>query len=107
MTLERVVILNPSTVTLSPSYVILNEVKNLRAGSAKSLRTSSVKDLWQNDPLPTGCKYTGRAGRNVKWKVDGICDRPPRLRSALLSCILSPAVRDDEPCPDEGQPNRR
>ena len=37
MTLERLVILNPSTVTLS---------------EAKSLRTSSVKDLWQNDPLP-------------------------------------------------------
>ena len=48
----RLVILNPSTVTLSPSSVILNEVKNLRAGSAKSLRTSSVKDLWQTDPLP-------------------------------------------------------
>jgi hypothetical protein len=37
MTLERLVILNPSPV-------ILNEVKNLRAGS--------VKDLWQNGPLP-------------------------------------------------------
>ncbi len=44
MTLARLVILNPSAVTLSPSYVILNEVKNLR--------TSSVKDLWQADPLP-------------------------------------------------------
>ena len=51
MTLARLVILNPSTVTLSPSYVILNEVKNLRAGTVKSLRTSSVKDLWQTDPL--------------------------------------------------------
>jgi len=34
---------------LSPLHVILNKVKNLRAGSVKSLRTSSVKDLWQND----------------------------------------------------------
>ena len=50
------VILSPSTVTPGPSHVILNEVKNLRAGSAKdlillrvdstkSLRTGSVKDL--------------------------------------------------------------
>jgi len=39
MTLVRPVILNSSTVTLS---------------KAKSLRTSSVKDLSQNDPLPTG-----------------------------------------------------
>ncbi len=62
MTLARLVILKPSTVTLSPSYVILNtfaslsvnSVKNLRTGSAKSLRTGSVKDLWQNDPLPGG-----------------------------------------------------
>ncbi len=38
MTLVRLVILNPSTFTLS---------------KAKSLRTSSVKDLWQSDPLPT------------------------------------------------------
>ena len=56
MTLERLVILNPSTVTPSPSApVILSKAKDLillRAGSAKSLRTSSVKDLWQNDPLP-------------------------------------------------------
>ena len=36
MTLGKLVILNPSIVTLS---------------NAKSLRTSSVKDLWQNDPL--------------------------------------------------------
>jgi hypothetical protein len=43
------VILNPSTVTLSPSApVILSKAKDLillRVDSAKSLRTSSVKDL--------------------------------------------------------------
>jgi hypothetical protein len=44
MTLAKLVILNSSTVTVSPSYVILNEVKNLRA--------NAVKDLWQNDLLP-------------------------------------------------------
>ena len=43
MTLARPVILNPSPV-------ILNEVKNLR--------TSSVKDLWQTDPLPAAAKAT-------------------------------------------------
>jgi len=47
MTLERLVILNPSTVTLSPSHpVILSNAKDLvllRVDSAKSLRTSSVK----------------------------------------------------------------
>jgi predicted nucleic acid-binding protein len=47
MTLERLVILNPSTVTLSPSHpVILSNAKDLvllRVNSAKSLRTSSVK----------------------------------------------------------------
>ena len=32
-------------VILSPSSVILNEVKNLRVNSAKSLRTGSAKDL--------------------------------------------------------------
>jgi len=63
MTLARLVILNPSTVTLSPSHVILNpsdpvilskakDLILLRAGSANSLRTASLMDLWQNDPLP-------------------------------------------------------
>jgi len=37
MTLARLVILTPSAVTLS---------------KAKNLRTGSVKDLWQTDPLP-------------------------------------------------------
>ena len=57
------VILNPSTVTPGPSHVILNpsdpvilskakDLILLRVDSAKSLRTSSVKDLWQTDPLP-------------------------------------------------------
>jgi len=57
MTLARLVILNASTVTLSPSRrVILSKSEGshiaLRVNSMKSLRTSSVKDLWQNDPLP-------------------------------------------------------
>ncbi len=44
----EIVILNPSTVTLSLSpHVILNEVKDLVL-----LRIGSVKDLSQNDPLP-------------------------------------------------------
>jgi hypothetical protein len=65
MTLERLVILNPSTVTLSPSDPVIlstfaplsvNSAKDLillRVDSAKSLRTSSVKDLWHIDPLPS------------------------------------------------------
>ena len=55
MTLARLVILNSSTVTPGPSHVILSNAKDLillRVDSAKSLRTSSVKDLWQTDPLP-------------------------------------------------------
>jgi len=35
----------------------------LRVNSAKSLRTSSVKDLWQNDPLPVlpdSCQFSGK-----------------------------------------------
>ena len=52
MTLAGFVILNPSTVTLSPSHsVILSNAKDLfrlRVNSVKSLRTSSVKDLWLN-----------------------------------------------------------
>ena len=31
------VILNPSTVTLSPSFVMLSEVKHLRVNSSKNL----------------------------------------------------------------------
>jgi len=49
MTLERVGILNPSTITLSPrGVVILSNAKDLvllRVHFARSLRTSSVKDL--------------------------------------------------------------
>ena len=65
MTLERLVILNPSTVTLSPSdavilspslvilnpsrFVILSESEGshiaLRVNSVKNLRTSSAMDL--------------------------------------------------------------
>jgi len=49
MTLERVVILNPSTVALSScGIVILSNAKDLvlvRVHFARSLRTSSGKDL--------------------------------------------------------------
>jgi hypothetical protein len=72
MTLAKLVILNSSTAALSPSHTVIlgtfaesalsepnvlsaNTAKDLvlpRVHSAKSLRTGSVKDLSQDDPLP-------------------------------------------------------
>jgi hypothetical protein len=39
------VMLNPAVVTLNPSAVMLNEVKHLRVNSVKSLMANSVKHL--------------------------------------------------------------
>ena len=44
MTLDGVVILDPSTATRSPSSVVLNP-SVVALNEVKSLRTSSVKDL--------------------------------------------------------------
>ena len=83
MTLARLVILNPSTVTLS---------------NAKSLRTSSVKDLWQNDPRPAP-NQAAQPTADSRLRLGGRADRSLLAEHLVDPDGLCPALHRDKADP--------